>query len=77
MHILYKIGATSEKVLRICESLVEDHILLVPPDEPQETHQTSNRIALMTALPVIAPIFVAHFMTAIAEIYALESSACG
>ena len=56
---------------------MEDHILLVPPDDPHETEQSSNRVALMTALPAIAPIFVGHFMTAIGEIYALDNPASG
>ena len=54
--------------------MVEDHILLVPPDDPHEALQSTNRAALMTALPVIAPIFVAHFMTAVGEIYAPDNS---
>ena len=70
-------GATSDKAVRLCESLIEEHILLVPPDDPHESDQTTNRTALKTSLPVIAPIFVAHFMTAIGEIYEIESTAIG
>ena len=70
-------GATSDKAVRLCESLIEEHILLVPPDDPHESDQTTNRTALKTSLPVIAPIFVAHFMTAIGEIYEIEATAIG
>ena len=75
-HIIVT-GATSEKAIRLCESLIEEHILLVPPDDPHESDQTTNRVALKTSLPVIAPIFVAHFMTAIGEIYEIDTSATG
>ena len=71
---LIVIGATSDKAIRLCESLIEEHILLVPPDDPYESDHTTNRIALKTSLPVIAPIFVAHFMTAIGDIYEIDAS---
>ena len=74
---IHRQGPTSDKVIRLCESLIEDHILLVPPDDPHENEQSNNRLALMTSLPVIAPIFVAHFMTAIGELYILDSSPNG
>ena len=82
---IYFSGATSEKGLRLCESVLENHIQLVPltayphvnvQDSTQHsgssTNTTTNRSALMKSLPVIAPIFVAHFMTAAGEIYTLE-----
>ena len=63
--------------MRLCETIVEDHILLVPPNDPHETLQGTNRSALMRSLPMIAPIFVAHFMTAVGEIYALDGLSNG
>ena len=58
---LHKQGSNSEKALSVCESLLQEFILLV--DEPLEA---------LKNLPVVAPLFAAHLLVSMTEIYTLK-----
>jgi len=58
---LHRQGPTSERGLQLCEAVLNEFVLLVP--EPLEA---------LKNMPVIAPLFAAHFMTSLAEVYSLD-----
>jgi len=58
---LHREGPNSERGRQLCEAVLNEFVLLVP-----------DSIDALKSLPVIAPLFAAHLMTALGDIYTMD-----